>query len=95
MQRQASRGTSNDNDSAGEAGERERRAPPVQPTEGYSTLECAALLEAHSNDAFELETFVALKGESATATFGRLKSGKDVANQVAQLVWSIISLHVC
>ncbi|KAJ7843216.1 hypothetical protein B0H14DRAFT_2585858 [Mycena olivaceomarginata] len=68
------------------------RPPPVQPVQGYTTLEwldCAALLEAHKNDAFELETFVAMTGESTMAAFGELKSGKDISNQIAQLLWDI------
>jgi hypothetical protein len=90
--RAAKRSTRKDADDSGDATGAARRAPPVQPIQGYTTLEwpeCAALLEAHKTDAFELETFVAMTGESATATFGELKSGKDIANQIAQLLWNI------
>ncbi|KAJ7885454.1 hypothetical protein B0H13DRAFT_1889573 [Mycena leptocephala] len=89
--RAAKRSTRKDADS-GDATGGTRRAPPVQPIQGYATLEwpeCAALLEAHKNDPFELETFVAMTGDSAAATFGELKRGKDIANQIAQLLWNI------
>jgi hypothetical protein len=90
--RAAKRSTRKDTDNAGDEPGRARRAPPVQPVQGYTTLEwlnCAALLEAHKNDAFELETFVAMMGESTMAAFGELKSGKDISNQIAQLLWDI------
>ncbi|KAF7344983.1 SWIM-type domain-containing protein [Mycena venus] len=88
-EKRASKNDANDTD---EATRGTRRAPPIQPTEGYTTLEwqeCAALLDTHKNDAFELETFVSVLGESAKAAFDGLESGKDVADKMAQLVWNI------
>ncbi|KAJ7120878.1 hypothetical protein C8R44DRAFT_877205 [Mycena epipterygia] len=91
-ERAKNRACKNDTNDADEAAGGPRRAPPIQPTEGYTTLEwqeCVALLDAHKNNAFELEAFVSLMGESATAAFGELKAGKDVADKMAQLLWNI------
>jgi hypothetical protein len=86
------RATKNDADDTDDATERARKAPPILPAEGYTTLEwheCGALLRVHKNHAFELETFILVKGESATAAFGGFKSGKDGADRIAGLVWKI------
>ncbi|KAJ7656928.1 hypothetical protein DFH06DRAFT_1328467 [Mycena polygramma] len=90
--RATKRSTKGDTNAAEDSTSRARRAPPVQPIQGYTTLEwsdCAALVEAHKNDAFELETFVAMTGESAKSTFRQVQSGKEVAAQVAKLLWDI------
>ncbi|KAJ7716012.1 hypothetical protein DFH07DRAFT_974028 [Mycena maculata] len=95
-ERTKNRTSKNDADNANKAAGGPRRAPPIQPIEGYTTLEsqeCTALLDAHKDDAFELETFVFMMGESMTAAFSRLKAAKDVAEKMAQLVWNITGYH--
>ncbi|KAJ7853715.1 hypothetical protein B0H14DRAFT_3450135 [Mycena olivaceomarginata] len=71
----------------------ERDAPPqfslFKATPCWSGSIAQLFLRHTKNDAFELETFVAMTGESTMAAFGELKSGKDISNQIAQLLWDI------
>lgn len=69
-----------------------RRGPAPQPKQGHSTLEwneCISLIETHKNDAFELEAFVLMTGDSATTAFSGLGSGKAISDAIAQIIWGI------
>jgi hypothetical protein len=73
-----------------------RRGPNVQPVKGFAHLEWSeiiALLTEHKDQAFELEAFINMRGESAREAFQALQSGQD--NCFLGVGYHAVPLRVC
>ncbi|KAJ7619945.1 hypothetical protein DFH06DRAFT_1341777 [Mycena polygramma] len=68
----------------------QRRGPDVQPVQGLAHLEWSeifTLVSENKDQAFELDAYIKMDGESARSEFEDVELGQETAKKIAALLW--------